>query len=134
MTGKLEGQIFLAESDSGKPFALEQVKLLDTINRTGSISAAAREIGISYKTAWERLERMNNLSEQPLVTRSAGGSRGGGSRLTEHGREILAGFARLQRQHSEFVERLGERLTRVDDLARFAAACAAVRAINVSAR
>jgi molybdate transport system regulatory protein len=119
VTGRLKGQIWLSADGSGNAFALDQVRLLEAISASGSISAAARELGISYKTAWERLERMNNLSEQPLVTRAAGGSHGGGSQLTEHGREILAGFSRLAQQHDEFVDRLGASLSHVDDLASF---------------
>ncbi len=119
MPNKLEGQIWLAADSSGDSFALEQLKLLGAINETGSISAAARELGISYKTAWERLDRMNNLSARPLVTRSAGGSQGGGTHLTAHGKSLLAGFSLLQEQHSEFVSRLGVNIGRLDDLTRF---------------
>ncbi|MCP5346226.1 MAG: TOBE domain-containing protein [Gammaproteobacteria bacterium] len=119
MADKLEGRIWLAADSTGNTFALEQMRLLDAIQQSGSISAAARELGISYKTAWERLERMNNLSAEPLVTRSAGGSQGGGSRLTPHGESILAGFARLQQQHSDFVSQLGRQVDRLDDLASF---------------
>ena len=119
MTSKLEGQIWLTVESAGSSFAVEQVRLLEAINASGSISAAARELGISYKTAWERLERMNNLSEVPLVSRSAGGSQGGGSRLTPHGQQILEGYSRLAKQHRDFVEKLGSGLSRIDDLASF---------------
>ena len=119
MSSKLEGQIWLTAEGPGDSFALEQVRLLEAINESGSISAAARALGVSYKTAWERLERMNNLSEEPLVTRSAGGTQGGGSQLTCHGQKILQGFARLAQQHSDFVENLGSGLNRIDDLASF---------------
>jgi len=121
MSSKLEGQIWLTADSTSNSFAIEQVRLLEAIKLSGSISAAARELGISYKTAWERLERMNNLSEAPLVTRSAGGSQGGGSQLTPHGEQILAGFSRLEHQHSEFIEKLGSGLNRIDDLASFVA-------------
>jgi molybdate transport system regulatory protein len=119
MSSKLEGQIWLAAERPGSSFAIEQVRLLEAISKSGSISAAARELGISYKTAWERLERMNNLSELPLVNRSAGGSQGGGSQLTSHGQQILQGYSRLAEQHSDFIEKLGSGLTRLDDLASF---------------
>jgi molybdate transport system regulatory protein len=119
MSSKLEGQIWLSAERPGSGFAIEQVRLLEAISESGSISAAARQLGISYKTAWERLERMNNLSERPLVTRSAGGSQGGGSQLTAHGQQILQGFSRLAEQHSDFIEKLGSGLTRIDDLASF---------------
>ncbi|MBT8145585.1 MAG: TOBE domain-containing protein [Gammaproteobacteria bacterium] len=119
--GKLQGQIWLAAESSSNSFAIEQVRLLEAIHESGSISAAARELGISYKTAWERLERMNNLSEAPLVSRSAGGSQGGGSQLTAHGKKILSGFSRLASEHNDFIEKLGSGLNRIDDLASFVA-------------
>lgn len=119
--GKLEGQIWLTAESSSNSFAIEQVRLLDAISKSGSISAAARELGISYKTAWERLERMNNLSEAPLVIRTAGGSQGGGSQLTPHGQQILEGFSRLAQEHDDFIEKLGSGLNRIDDLASFVA-------------
>ena len=121
MSSKLEGQIWLTADSSGNSFAIEQVRLLEAIDKSGSISAAARALGISYKTAWERLERMNNLSEVPLATRSAGGSQGGGSQLTPHGQQILKGFSHLAQQHNDFVEKLGSGLNRIDDLASFVA-------------
>ncbi len=119
MPSRLEGEIWLTADQPGSNFAMEQVSLLAAIHRTGSISAAARELGISYRTAWERLERMNNLSRQALVERTAGGSRGGGSQLTDHGQKIVQGFSRIQQQHHDYVEKLGARLDRFDDLARF---------------
>ncbi|GIS50793.1 MAG: hypothetical protein Ct9H90mP25_2270 [Gammaproteobacteria bacterium] len=48
----------------------------------------AKSVGISYKTAWDRINMMNNLSDKPLVRRSAGGSGGGGTSLTELGKEL----------------------------------------------
>jgi molybdate transport system regulatory protein len=51
---------------------------LEKVAALGSISAAAKALGISYKGAWEAIEAINNLSERPLVQRSVGGSGGGG--------------------------------------------------------
>lgn len=118
MKSKLEGEIWLA-GEGSHALALDQVKLLQAIDDTGSISAAAKELGISYKTAWERLDRLNNLAESPLVSRSAGGSQGGGSHLTAHGQRIVEGFSKVKQEHKEFIEKLGEKLTIVDDLANF---------------
>ncbi len=118
MTSKLQGEIWLSGKDN-QALALDQAKLLQAIDKTGSISAAAKELSISYKTAWERLDRLNNLSASPLVTRSAGGSHGGGSQLTAHGQLILEGFSKLKQEHKEFIEKLGEKLHNIDDLANF---------------
>ena len=107
-------------SADGKSSVSEaQVNLLLAIDQHGSITAAAKEVGISYKTAWDRIDAMNNLSSDALVVRSAGGSRGGGTRLTDAGNALVSGFQALQAEHSEFVARLGSKVKGVDDVASF---------------
>ena len=64
--------------------------LLERIERCGSIAAAGREMGMSYKRAWELVGRLNAMFRAPLVARSRGGPGGGGAVLTEAGREVLA--------------------------------------------
>jgi molybdate transport system regulatory protein len=66
-----------------------RIELLEAIDRFGSISRAAQAVSLSYKAAWDSVEAMNNLAEHPLLVRSAGGVKGGGSQLTEHGRELV---------------------------------------------
>ncbi len=114
----LEGQIWLTEAAS-KPLMLDQIDLLQAIADTGSITAAAKIAGVSYKTAWDRLERINNLSEQPVIQRSAGGSKGGGSILTSYGEKMLSGFKQLQEQHNQFLESLNQQLSSLDDVSKF---------------
>tara|TARA_B110000858_G_C17810161_1_gene480736 strand:+ start:3134 stop:3868 length:735 start_codon:yes stop_codon:yes gene_type:complete len=98
---------------------LDQIDLLQAIADTGSITAAAKIAGVSYKTAWDRLERINNLSEQPIIERSAGGSKGGGSTLTNYGQKMLNGFKQLQEQHNQFLENLNQQLSSLDDVSKF---------------
>jgi molybdate transport system regulatory protein len=114
----LEGEIWLTDSTANR-LALDQIGLLQAIHDTGSISAAAKSIGISYKTAWERLERLNNLSASPLVLRSSGGSKGGGTRLTEYGLQIIKGFTELQQQHQQFIQNLNKHLASMYDISGF---------------
>ena len=57
---------------------LDRIELLAAIGETGSISAAARAVGMSYKGAWDAIDAMNNLADEPLVTRATGGKRGEG--------------------------------------------------------
>ena len=59
---------------------LDRVALLEKVAELGSITAAAKAVGISYKGAWEAVEALNNMSAAPLVERSVGGSGGGGTR------------------------------------------------------
>ena len=63
--------------------------LLDGIDRHGSIAAAGREMGMSYKRAWELIGTLNAMFHAPLVTRTRGGAGGGGAVLTDLGREVL---------------------------------------------
>jgi molybdate transport system regulatory protein len=114
----LKGKIWLTEAAS-KPLMLDQIDLLEAIADTGSITAAAKIAGVSYKTAWDRLERINNLSEQPLIERSVGGSKGGGSTLTSYGKKMLNGFKQLQKQHNQFLEQLNQQLNSLDDVSKF---------------
>ena len=114
----LKGDLFLQQGEQ-QSFSQNQIALLGAIVSAGSISGAARLIGISYKTAWDRIDAMNNLSTKPLVIRSAGGAKGGGTELTEFGRQVLSGFNALQEEHAEFVERLSEKVQHVEDVAQF---------------
>lgn len=114
----LKGDL-VVEGNNQQAFDTRQLALLRAIKDCGSISAAAKQVGVSYKTAWDRIDTMNNLSDQPLVARSAGGARGGGTRLTPYGEEVLAGMIALQAEHADFVSRLGENLESFGGLSRF---------------
>ena len=114
----LEGEIWLTDSEANR-LALDQIGLLQAIRETGSISAAAKSAGISYKTAWERLQRLNNLSKSPLVSRSIGGSKGGGTQLTEYGLQVIKGFAELKEHHQLVLRDLSDHLQSIDDIRGF---------------
>lgn len=70
--------------------------LLERIRETGSIAAAGRSMGMSYKRAWLLVEEMNNAFRIPLVESTRGGTRGGGARLTDAGGEVLANYRKLE--------------------------------------
>ncbi|HEX2719592.1 MAG TPA: TOBE domain-containing protein [Candidatus Deferrimicrobium sp.] len=91
-------------------FGGDRIDLLEAIDRCGSISGAAREVGISYKTAWDAVDAMNNAAEKPLVRRSVGGVGGGGTMLTEEGKETVRLYRVLQGEHQRFIARLEGRL------------------------
>ena len=114
----LEGSIWLTDNGANR-LVLEQIDLLQAVEASGSISAAAKMTGISYKTAWDRLQRLNNLSKSPLVNRSTGGNKGGGTCLTAYGLQLLAGFSELKEQHQLFLQTLSNQLTSLDDVAGF---------------
>ena len=85
-----------------------RIELLRQIDVSGSISAAARELGMSYKAAWQAVDAMNNVADRPLVERSTGGKHGGGTRLTGEGRRTVAMFGRVEEEYRHFLARLSE--------------------------
>lgn len=66
-----------------------KAELLERIGQSGSISAAGREMGMSYKRAWSLVEEMNAAFREPLVLSARGGAGGGGAHLTEAGKDVL---------------------------------------------
>lgn len=70
--------------------------LLEAIDRTGSISAAARTMDMSYRRAWLLVDTMNTSFTQPLVAAKPGGSRGGGAQVTAFGRAVLDAYRRIE--------------------------------------
>jgi len=85
----------------------DHLELLELHDATGSISSAATAMGMSYKAAWEAVESVNNLSEQPLVERKAGGQKGGGTTLTTYGRRVVGAYRRLEQEREQILKSLG---------------------------
>ena len=89
----------------------DRIALLAAIGAHGSITAAARAVGISYKAAWDAIDAMNNSAGEALVVRAAGGKGGGGTRLTARGEQLIRTYRALEDEHRRFVaqlSRLGE--------------------------
>jgi len=93
----------------GKPFLLEKrIELLHAIEEEGSISKAAKAVPMSYKSAWEAVDAMNALAPEPIVCRETGGKDGGGTTITDYGKQLLKNYALLKEEHTRFLERLSE--------------------------
>jgi molybdate transport system regulatory protein len=91
-------------------------QLLAAIESSGSINQAAREVGLTYKGAWEMIERANNLSPKVLVSTATGGRLGGGTRLTPAGKVFLQLFIRIQEEHRKFLKQINNRLMSNQDI------------------
>lgn len=112
---RLVGRLWI-ERDGETLLSGGRVELLERIRAHGSISAAAKSMGMGYRHAWELIEDMNRRSARPLIERSAGGKRGGGTRLTPEGEDALARYhaliARFKRlleaETAPFVDLFGE--------------------------
>ena len=93
----------------GQPSLTEAgADLLDQIEVCGSLSEAARRLRFSYRRAWLLVDTMNRCWNPPLVTTATGGTDGGGSRLTPHGKHVLAVYRDLQIQLEFVLGRAGE--------------------------
>jgi molybdate transport system regulatory protein len=80
----------------GAVFGPGKALLLEHIQAEGSISAAGRRMGMSYKRAWGLVEEMNAAFSAPLVDSSRGGVKGGGAKVTGLGAEVLTLYRRLE--------------------------------------
>jgi molybdate transport system regulatory protein len=100
-----EGSLWL--SDGARRWGgADRIELLEQIGATGSITAAAKAVGMSYKGAWDAVEAMNNLAGEALVLRATGGRGGGGARLTPRAERLIVSFRGIDAEHRRFVERL----------------------------
>lgn len=82
-----------------------KAELLDRIVATGSISAAAREMGMSYRRAWMLVEALNEDFSGPLVETATGGRRGGGATVTELGLDVLRRYRSMEARASATIGR-----------------------------
>lgn len=92
----------------------DRIALLEKIDEYGSITKAAKAVGISYKTAWDTVNAINNLSEKPLFIRMTGGKSGGGTILTEEGRDVIRTYRIIQEEHEKFLTNLEDKMGDVD--------------------
>ncbi len=82
----------------GSAFAIGPGKadLLQAIEQTGSISAAARSMGMSYRRAWLLIDTMNQCFREPVVDTATGGKGGGGARITSSGLTVLRRYREME--------------------------------------
>lgn len=112
---QVTGSIWLDKAE--KSFlGSDRIELLEKIQALGSITRAAKAVGISYKTAWEIVDAMNNLADKPLVVRVTGGKGGGGTHLTPEGQKLISSFKIVQEEHKVFLENVAHK---IDDLENF---------------
>lgn len=78
-----------------------KIRLLEQIDRHGSISAAGRAMGMSYRRAWLLVDSLNRRFKKPLVTTERGGGQGGGALLTEAGRQVVRHYRNIEEKAAE---------------------------------
>lgn len=99
---RLRGRIWI-EGPEGTFLGYGRVVLLERIRDYGSISAAARSMGISYRHAWKLVESMNSQSAKPVIEKTTGGKGGGGAILTEAGERAIEMFWSVYREFKAFL-------------------------------
>jgi len=102
-TTTLSGRIWI-DRDEKNFLALGKIIFLEKIHEYGSISKAASAENMSYSKAWKLVDYMNTISEKPLVTKSTGGSGGGGAELTEEGMRVIKLYWELCENFEGFLE------------------------------
>src|SRR6478672_2256519 len=83
------------------PVGRDRIAMLEAVAAYGSITAAAKALGYSYKAVWDGLSAVNNLLPRPALLTQSGGRGGGGAMLTAEGHRLIAAFHRLEDRLSE---------------------------------
>ena len=80
-----------------------KARLVALIAESGSISAAARKMGMSYRRAWQLVEALNRSFNEPVVLTAVGGKRGGGAVVTEFGKHLVEAYHRMEAKASSAI-------------------------------
>jgi len=103
MAFEINNRLWIAKN--GKPFlGIGRIQLLEQIAQEGSINKAAKGMGMSYKRAWEIVNTINEMAEEPVVVRQIGGSGGGGTTLTKKGEKLVSEFKRIDDKYRELLK------------------------------
>ncbi|MFA7096196.1 MAG: TOBE domain-containing protein [Gammaproteobacteria bacterium] len=115
---KLAGRLWLEKRGQGF-LGRGRIELLEMIGEYGSISQAAKAMKMSYKAAWDAVEAMNNLADEPVVVRVTGGRHGGGTQLTDYGKALVEAFRAVEERYQRWLAGLGEGVRDFDKLHNF---------------
>lgn len=102
--------------DDGNLLSDKRIALLEQVGACGSITQAAKAVGLSYKGAWDAVDAMNNMFGEPLVVTMTGGKGGGGTQLTAIGIRIVDTFHALRREHKRFMEAASQGMQDFDNV------------------
>ncbi len=103
MTLKISGKIWI-DKDSKHFLGSGRIQLLESIEKFGSITKAAKAMQISYKTAWDYINEMNSISGEPLIITAIGGKSGGGAKITTRGKELIRFFRNMEKHLRIFLK------------------------------
>ncbi len=111
----VDGRFWMA-GENGADLTAERVTLLEAIGEHGSISAAAKSLGMSYRAAWDAVNSINNLADPPLLERRPGGSRGGETLLTQQGRNLIDAFHHMEAEYRRMLDGMSREIADLEQL------------------
>ncbi len=116
----LSGKIMLIARGREKEQRIDaqRILLLEQIQKTGSLSSAARACSLSYKAAWDAIQAMNNLSSKPLLISTTGGRGGGGATLTQEGLRVVEIYREMQREQERILAKFSKYYNDFEDYFR----------------
>jgi len=94
----IRSKVWFEDGSGGVIFGMGRLKMLEAIERTGSIQAAAKELKMSYRALWGRITATENRMGRQLLTRNIGGASGGGSQLTPFAKILLENYRDIHRR------------------------------------
>lgn len=104
----IHARLWLIDEAGEHYLGVGKVRLMEAIDELGSISHAARTLGMSYKRAWSLIQEVNQLEEQPYVVKEVGGAGGGHATVTETGHRAIERYRQLEDDLREFLARRAE--------------------------
>jgi molybdate transport system regulatory protein len=104
---QLRGKLWL-EQDGKAVLTEAAADLLEQIEVCGSLTQAARRLRFAYRRAWLMTDALNRAFPRPLITKSTGGPRGGGTQITDFGRHVLSTYRDLQLQLEHLLDSAGD--------------------------
>ncbi len=104
---EIEGRIWF-KKEGKNLLGNGRVELLEKIDEHGSISKASKAMKMSYKAAWDMVDAMNNLSDKPLVRKVTGGKNGGGTQVTEAGKDLINSFKKFKEFYNALLHEVDE--------------------------
>ncbi len=102
----VRSKVWIADSAGNVVVGLGRLRILQAIQRHGSIHGAATELKMSYRAVWGRIKATEERLGRALLVRNIGGAAGGGSRLTPFAEALLAGFEEMHREVNEEADRI----------------------------
>ncbi|MGC8502056.1 winged helix-turn-helix domain-containing protein [Desulfurella sp.] len=109
---KVLGRIWI-DIDNKNFLGKGKVELLKKIDEYGSISKAAKDMKMSYKAAWDIVKEINTLAKSPILETKIGGEGGGGSVLTQKGKQLIAAFETIERDLNKFLKNAQNKINKL---------------------